>query len=58
MRRIRSTTLTAGAYESQGTIAVKASSGCGDLNLAYSYNAGSRTYDHYTPAVTRSRPAG
>ncbi|MFB7279852.1 hypothetical protein ACWEP8_26870 [Streptomyces hydrogenans] len=48
------TTLTTGEYESQGTIATKASSGCGDLNLTYSYNAGARTYDEYAGRYKKS----
>ncbi|MBB4979245.1 MULTISPECIES: hypothetical protein [Streptomyces] len=41
------TSITTGGFAQQGTIATKASSGCLDLNLTYSYNTNSRTYDYY-----------
>ncbi|MFE1548103.1 hypothetical protein [Streptomyces sp. NPDC058718] len=39
--------ITTGGWEQQGTIVTKASSGCLDLNLTYSYNTNSRTFDYY-----------
>ncbi|MEK9518737.1 hypothetical protein EAO70_31715 [Streptomyces sp. adm13(2018)] len=46
--------ITTGGYEAQGTIRTKASSSCGDLNLTYSYNSTSRTYDHYAGRYKKS----
>ncbi|MCX4860084.1 hypothetical protein [Streptomyces canus] len=47
--------LTTGEYESQGTVRNKsATSSCGDLNLTYSFNSTSRTYDYYAGRLRRS----
>ncbi|MCT9076488.1 hypothetical protein [Streptomyces fulvoviolaceus] len=47
--------LTTGPYEGVGTIRYKsATSTCGDLNLTYSFNSTSRTYDSYAGRLRRS----
>ncbi|WP_020116532.1 hypothetical protein [Streptomyces canus] len=47
--------LVTGEYESQGTVRYKsATSSCGDLNLTYSFNTTSRTYDYYAGRLRRS----
>ncbi|MFD7442542.1 hypothetical protein [Streptomyces sp. NPDC059909] len=48
------TSITTGEYESQGTIRTKAASSCSDINLTYSYNTTSRTYDYYAGRYKKS----